>query len=59
MKVYESSHSTKRDYTIVPQIKIKNKKLSRYGFEPGKEFKVIYRKSKIILQLIDNIKLIK
>ena len=39
MKVYESSHPTKRDYTRVPQIKIKNQKLEEYGFKIGTDFK--------------------
>ena len=51
-KVYESSHSTKRDYTKVPQIKIKNQKLEVYGFTAGTEFKVIYTKDKILLKVI-------
>ena len=45
MKVYESSHPTNRDYTRVPQIKIKNQKLSEYGFKIGAEFKIIYSKN--------------
>jgi hypothetical protein len=49
MKVYESSHPTKRDYTKVPQIKIKNQKLEEFGFKVGTEFKVIYTKNKILL----------
>ncbi len=52
MKVYESSHPTKRDYTKVPQIKIKNQKLEEYGFAAGTEFKVIYTKNKILLKVI-------
>ena len=59
MKVYESSHPTKRDFTKVPQIKIKNSKLLFSGFEPGKEFTVIYQRGKLILLLIDNIETIK
>jgi len=53
MKVYESSHSTKRDFTKVPQIKIKNSRLVHSGFEVGKEFAVIYQPGKIILVLVD------
>jgi hypothetical protein len=52
MKVYESSHSTKRDFTKVPQIKIKNSKLSFSGFKPGREFAVIYQPGKITLVLV-------
>ena len=59
MKVYESSHpiylpklAGKRDYTKVPQIKIKNQKLEEYGFTAGTEFKVIYTKNKILLKVI-------
>ncbi len=52
MKVYESSHPTQRDYTRLPQIKIKNKKLFRCGFEIGKEFEVIYQQNKITLLLV-------
>lgn len=52
MKVYESSHPTKRDFTKVPQIKIKNSKLSFSGFEPGKEFSIIYQRGKITLLLV-------
>ncbi|GIK23044.1 MAG: hypothetical protein BroJett005_24580 [Ignavibacteriota bacterium] len=54
MKVYESSHPTKRDYTKVPQIKIKNKKLFQYGFEIGKEFRIIYQDQKIILEVVNS-----
>jgi len=54
MKVYESSHPTKRDFTKVPQIKIKNKKLFQYGFEIGKEFRVIYQSQKIILEVVNS-----
>ncbi|MBI5662341.1 MAG: hypothetical protein HZC46_09360 [Ignavibacterium album] len=54
MKVYESSHPTKRDFTKVPQIKIKNKKLFQYGFEVGKEFKIIYQSQKIILEVVNS-----
>ncbi len=53
MKVYESSHSTKRDYTKVPQIKIKNQKLEEFGFTVGTEFKIIYTKNKILLKVIE------
>ena len=52
MKVYESSHPTQRDFTRLPQIKIKNKKLFRCGFEIGKEFEVIYQQNKITLLLV-------
>ena len=51
MKVYESSHPTKRDFKKVPQIKIKNSQLEKSGFEIGREFTVIYEQNKIILQL--------
>ena len=54
MKVYESSHSTKRDYKKVPQIKIKNSLLIKSGFEIGKEFTVVYQPGKIVLILVDN-----
>ncbi|MEW6195614.1 MAG: hypothetical protein AB1521_10715 [Bacteroidota bacterium] len=54
MKVYESSHPTKRDFTKVPQIKIKNKKLFQYGFEVGKEFRIIYQSQKIILEVVNS-----
>ena len=54
MKVYESSHPTKRDYTKVPQIKIKNKKLFKYGFSIGKEFRIIYQNQKIILEVVNS-----
>ena len=53
MKVYESSHPKKRDYTIVPQIKIKNRKLEEYGFKIGTDFKVIYTQNKILLKVIE------
>jgi hypothetical protein len=53
MKVYESSHPTKRDYKKVPQIKIKNDDLRRYGFNIGKEFSVIYQPGKITLILVN------
>ena len=53
MKVYESSHQTKRDYKKVPQIKIKNSQLSRSGFDVGKEFAVLYQPGKITLVLVD------
>ena len=52
MKVYESSHPTKRDFTRVPQIKIKNFQLVNSGFEVGKEFAVIYQPGKITLVLV-------
>ncbi len=54
MKVYESSHPTKRDYKKVPQIKIKNSQLIKAGFEIGKEFAVVYQPGKIILVLVAN-----
>ena len=54
MKVYESSHQTKRDFSKVPQIKIKNYKLSQSGFSIGKEFKVTYSPNKIILEIIED-----
>ncbi len=54
MKVYESTHPTKRDFTKVPQIKIKNKKLFQYGFEIGKEFIVSYQSQKIILEVVNS-----
>ena len=50
MKVYESSHPKKRDYTKVPQIKIKNQKLEEYGFKIGTDFKIIYTQNKILTQ---------
>jgi hypothetical protein len=52
MKVYESSHPTQRDYTKIPQIKIRNKNLFRCGFEIGKEFEIIYQQNKITLVLV-------
>ena len=54
MKVYESSHPTKRDFKKVPQIKIKNYKLNNSGFVIGKEFKVTYSPNKIILEIIED-----
>ena len=54
MKVYESSHPTKRDYKKVPQIKIKNSQLNDSGFNIGKEFAVIYHPGKITLVLVEN-----
>jgi len=54
MKVYESSHPTKKDFTKVPQIKIKNKKLFQYGFDIGKEFRIIYQSKKIILEVVNS-----
>ncbi len=54
MKVYESSHQTKRDFSKVPQIKIKNYKLTRAGFNIGKEFKVTYSPNKIVLEIIED-----
>ncbi len=53
MKVYESSHPTKRDFTKVPQIKIKNSQLVHSGFKVGKEFAVVYQPGKITLVLVD------
>ena len=53
MKVYESSHPTKGDYKKVPQIKIKNDELKKYGFNIGKEYSVIYQPGKIILVLVE------
>ena len=52
MKVYESSHPRKRDFTRVPQIKIKNQKLEQYGFTIGTDFKIIYTQNKILLKVI-------
>jgi len=52
MKVYKSYNPNKRDSKNVPQIKIKNSKLLFSGFEPGKEFTVIYQRGKIILLLV-------
>ncbi len=52
MKVYESSHPRKRDYTKVPQIKIKNRKLEECGFKIGTDFKIIYTQNKILLKVI-------
>ncbi len=54
MKVYESSHPTKRDYSKIPQIKIKNYKLGKSGFRIGKEFKVSYGYNKIVLEVIED-----
>ena len=54
MKVYESSHSTKRDFSKVPQIKIKNYKLKDSGFDIGKEYKVTYSPNKIILEIVED-----
>ena len=54
MKVYESSHQTKRDFSKVPQIKIKNYKLKYFGFVIGKEFKVTYSPNKIILEIVED-----
>ena len=53
MKVYESSHPTKGDYKRVPQIKIKNDDLKKYGFNIGKEYAVIYQPGKITLVLVE------
>ncbi len=52
MKVYESSHQTKKDFKKVPQIKIKNSNLLNVGFEIGKEFAVVYQPGKITLVLV-------
>ena len=52
MKVYESSHQTKKDFKKVPQIKIKNSNLLNSGFEIGKEFAVVYQPGKITLVLV-------
>ena len=54
MKVYESSHQTKRDFKKVPQIKIKNYKLNEAGFSIGKEYKVIYSLNKITLEIVED-----
>ena len=54
MKVYESSHPTKRNYKKVPQIKIKNSQLNNSGFNIGKELAVIYHPGKITLILVEN-----
>ncbi len=54
MKVYESSHQTKRDFSKVPQIKIKNYQLVKVGFNIGKEFKVTYSPNKIILEIVED-----
>ncbi len=54
MKVYESSIPNKQDYKKVPQIKIKNYKLVKAGFNIGKEFKVIYTSNKIVLEIIED-----
>jgi len=53
MKVYYSSHPSKRDFKKVPQIKIKNEELSNSGFTIGKEFAVIYQPGKITLVLVE------
>lgn len=52
MKVYESSNQDKRDIKKVPQIKIKNTTLRKFGFEIGKEFTVLYQPGKITLILV-------
>ncbi|MGE5795180.1 MAG: hypothetical protein ACM34N_00265 [Ignavibacteria bacterium] len=52
MKVYYSSHPSKRDFKKVPQIKIKNEELRYSGFNIGKEFAVIYQPGKITLVLV-------
>lgn len=54
MKVYESTHQKKWNFTRVPQIKIKNKKLEDSGFQIGKEFRITYSKNKIILEVIED-----
>ena len=51
MKVYESTNSNKKGLVKVPQIKIKNSRLLKSGFEIGSEYKIIYGKSRIILQI--------
>ncbi len=56
MKVYESSHPTRREFKKVPQIKIKNYKLEESGFLIGKEFRVIYCTNKIVLEIIEETK---
>ena len=53
MRVYESSHPTKGDYKRIPQIKIKNDDLRKYGFNIGKEYAVIYQPGKITLLLVE------
>ena len=53
MKVYESSHPTKEDYKKVPQIKIKNDDLRKYGFNIGKEYAIVYQPGKITLVLVE------
>ena len=53
MRVYESSHPTKGDYKRIPQIKIKNDDLRKYGFNIGKEYAVIYQSGKITLVLVE------
>ena len=54
MKVYESSHPKQRDFTKVPQIKIKNKKLINSGFMIGEDFNIGYKLGKLILSLVVN-----
>jgi len=54
MKVYYSSHPSKRDFKKVPQIKIKNEELRNSGFTVGKEFAVIYQPGKITLVLVSS-----
>jgi hypothetical protein len=54
MKVYLSSSPTKRDYTKVPQIKIKNKRLEECGFTVGAQYKIIYNQNKILLKVISS-----
>ena len=52
MKVYESSHPTKRDYKKIPQNKTKNSQLINSGFDIGKEFAVVYQPGKITFVLV-------
>ncbi len=52
--MYESSHQTKRDFSKVPQIKIKNFKLVKSGFDIGKVYKVTYSPNKIILEIVED-----
>jgi len=52
MKVYYSSHPSKRDFKKVPQIKNKNEELLNSGCNIGTEFKIIYQLNKIILEVV-------
>ena len=52
MKVYESTNTNKRGLVKVPQLKIKNSKLEKSGFNIGQEYKIIYQQEKIILEII-------